>query len=349
VSDRGFTVVELLVAALIFLGIAGVVVALAGPMHDSFDRGLSGADLPTRGRAGLELLLGDLRQTGAGAAIGDAPALMDLTAVVSPLAPTEGSWRAVSVMRIPNDAAQAVLRDTAETGMSILHLDEAAPCPGQDGTCGFRPGAAAVIYDSARLEGFSIAGVSDATATLAMSSPLVSTFNPGAIVAAVETATYSVRSAGDGSARLTRTTTGGAEQTIADHVVDFEIAVFGLASSPSHREGDVPTYGAAPPAVGVDDMRDGWPAAENCTMTLDAEGRRVSRLACVSAGSTSVCAWNRPTRRCADRPAGGFAGQEPHAARTRGCPISNFARRRRCGEGEPCESIRPTREARPWS
>jgi hypothetical protein len=40
--------------------------------------------------------------------------------------------------------------------------------------------------------------------------------------------------------------------------------------------------------VGVDDMRDGWPAAENCTMTLDAEGRRVSRLASLDAAGTLV-------------------------------------------------------------
>ena len=94
----------------------------------------------------------------------------------------------------------------------------------QDSTCGFRPGAAAVIFDAARAERVSIADVVG-TSTLRSASSLAGPFDAGAAVVAVEPVSYRLRAAGD-SARLVRISPGGAEQPVVDHVVAFDVAAW---------------------------------------------------------------------------------------------------------------------------
>src|SRR5262245_25085227 len=84
-SDRGFTLVELLVASAGLLVTMAFVAALAMPLRDGFERALGAADLIGGSRTVLDRLAADVREAGSRASVGGAR-LADLVPPVVPLA-----------------------------------------------------------------------------------------------------------------------------------------------------------------------------------------------------------------------------------------------------------------------
>jgi prepilin-type N-terminal cleavage/methylation domain-containing protein len=290
-TARGFTLVELLVATFVMLAVCGALAALVGPVRIAFDRSLGIADESSRGRASLETLLADLRQAGASADVGfNAPSLADLTPGAIPRRSLDdssmgGLFESIEVIGVPALAAQALLRDRASAGAVTVRVDRNRPCSGGDGTCGFDAGLRAAIYDTARLE-FVIVAAAGSDGTLLLGAPLVTTFDRGAVIAAVDSATYGLRTDNDGTRRLVRRTGGGAEQPLVDHIVEFEVRLFGTSAPPAIDAADAPpSYGPIPPALDLDDERDVWLPGENCMWSVDADGRRLPRLATLGPSS----------------------------------------------------------------
>ena len=284
-SARGFTLVELLVAAALALAVSMVVVALSLGMGKAFDSSIATTDLTARARAVLAALSAELRDAGSGVVVG-AP-LQDLPDIVPLVLPRRSlaeaalaePFTAITIVRATG--AQGSLRDALPAGSALVPLDPAAPSRGQDGTAGFRTGDTAMILDRSRADPIAITGVDPASWTLTTSTPVRVSFAPGAIVAGIEYTTYGLRADAAGNLRLVRRTGGGAEQPLVDYVTRFEIALWGIADPPRPAiiESWFPTYGPLPPLLGEDDGRDVWPAGENCTLLVDGAGNRAPRLA----------------------------------------------------------------------
>jgi Tfp pilus assembly protein PilW len=291
-SDRGFTLVELLVACLVLLAVMGAVAAMAMPARHAFERTLAGADLSSGSRAALDLLAADLREAGSGGSVGaHSPGLAGVAAVVTPLADLDSGGvaspaRAIRVMRIARGAPQGILAQPVLAGDSTLELGTTSQCTDTGPACGFGPGMAAVVFDRARSAMVVVASVA-AGGIVQLVAAVPAGFSTGAAVAAIVVTTYGVRTGPDGSARLVRRSAGGAEQPMLHDVVDFAIVVKGRARGPRPApavEGETggeawPDYGPAPPREFADDPRDVWPPGENCTIARNGDGVAIPRLA----------------------------------------------------------------------
>lgn len=279
-NARGFSLVELMIATLVLLAVSGAAAALTVSMRDTFERTLTAGDAVTRNRSALEMLTTDLRQAGTGLADVDAVAIPhESLGQQGPSAP----FTALSVRRVAQHAASGILRQAIAAGAGSLQLEDSVACAGIDRSCGFTAGTAAAIYDHSRLENVQVTAVIESDSRLILTRPISTSFAAGASVVAVGTTTYGLREA-DNVLRLVRITSGGAEQTVIDHVVHLEFNFHGVPAPPLPTADDEqpPTYGPQPPRVAVDDERDVWPAGENCTITINAAGERVPRLGTVS-------------------------------------------------------------------
>jgi prepilin-type N-terminal cleavage/methylation domain-containing protein len=284
-TERGFTLVELLVAAALVLVIAAAASALSTGMHRAFERSVTSSELTARARAGLALVTADLHRAGSGVAIGPAlQGLADVAAVVLPRRSLDdpafaAPFSAVTVLRA--SGAQGVVRDRALAGTTVLQLDAAAPSVRQDGSAGLQPGDAVLVIDTARAESAVVGGVDAAAWRITTAAPLRHTFEPGTLVAAVERTTYGLRTDADGNTRLVRRTSGGAEQPVVDRVAQFDLSFWAASEPPMPGvyEAWYPTYGPLPPPLDVDDERDAWDVGENCILGADGAGARLPRLA----------------------------------------------------------------------
>ncbi len=285
-SERGFTLLELLLACLLLLAVTSAVAALAVPVRHAFDRTIGAADLAGGSRSALDRMSAELREAGSGAHVGlDRSRLADVAAVVEPLADLASAsiaapGRAVRLTRIAVAAPEGVLAQPAAGGATTLQLDSTTRCTAVGPACGLEPGMTGVVFDARRAAAFVVSAVG-AAGSVHLMTGLASAFEPGAVVAATSVSSYGLRPNADGSQRLVRLSPGGAEQPVLQNLVDFEIRVEGHAVPPQPGVGDNPwpSYGPAPPAIGSDDVRDAWGPGENCTIARDAQGGAMPRLA----------------------------------------------------------------------
>jgi prepilin-type N-terminal cleavage/methylation domain-containing protein len=231
-GEGGFTLIELLVAAALGVVVFSAVAALVTPMRRTFDRGLSGGELTSRGRAALSIVAADVRNAGSGIVIG--PTSITLGDVIPVVTVVPPSTIALTRARGP----QGLLRQHVNAGEMSLRLDTSEPCTEQDATCGIRARDAIAIFDADKGEIVVVSTVATASAMVHLSAPLAHAFDAGAVIAAIEETTFTLR---DG--RLVRITAGGAEQPIADHALAFDAALLarrvdlGLVVEPASRAG----------------------------------------------------------------------------------------------------------------
>src|SRR5580765_666461 len=86
-SERGFTLVELLISMVVMIGITSAIFALADPARGTFRQQPEVSDMQQRLRVGTSYVSGDLIMAGAGAPGGGAilGTLMNFLAPVQPL------------------------------------------------------------------------------------------------------------------------------------------------------------------------------------------------------------------------------------------------------------------------
>jgi hypothetical protein len=226
-TARGFTLIELLIAAAVVMAIGGALAAMVAPLGSALDRTHALADMDAGTRAVTRQLTADVQLAGSGASVGLPNAR--LARVLPPVALLRDlesgdvflPATAVRLTYVPQFAAQGVLKLAAAAGDTRVQLETVSRCATGFPACGFRVGQRALLYTSAAVSSVTVDAAVDDTVTL--SSPLAVPFPVGAVLAEFVSVSYGTRPAADGSQRLVRISSGGAEQPMLDHVVAFTL------------------------------------------------------------------------------------------------------------------------------
>ncbi len=227
-TAKGFTTIELLLAAAVVMAVSGALAAMVAPLSSVIDRANANADMDAGTRTVIQLLTAEVRLAGSDAGI--ALPTARLARVLPPVALLRDlesgevglPATAMRITFIPHLAAQGTLEVAAAAGDTLLRLETTARCATGLPACGFRSGQSALLYASDVVSTVSISEIFDGAVTLA--SPLNAPFPAGAVLAEFISVTYGTRAVVDGSQRLVRISSGGAEQPMLDNVVAFTVA-----------------------------------------------------------------------------------------------------------------------------
>jgi hypothetical protein len=303
-ADRGFTLVELLLAAAITISIAGVIFSFVAPAHRMFQAQPEQSDLQQRLRVSADRLTRDLVMAGAGTYLG--PAAGPLFYRIAPILPykafgdapdsAQGTFfrrDAISFLYVPTSPAQTTLAQPLAAGALDVQLTWMPNCPATSATqiCGFRKDDRLLIADEESQ--WDVFGVDQIGAGLLSlqhrGAPTPSRYDAGAAVTEARAGSYFLKS--DNTNRiyqLMRHDGWSTELPVVDDVVRLEFQYFGDSEPPrltGQRLDETPgpwtTYGPAPPQLSQ--TRGNWPAGENCTF-LVANGVHVPRLPVLSGG-----------------------------------------------------------------
>jgi hypothetical protein len=197
------------------------------------------------------------------------------------------------VAAAPRGAAVA-LASAFLPSVGAAELAVSPGCPPGDAACGIRAGDVALLVDGAgQADLFDVKTVSGSVLQIqARGVTSGRALRAGAWLVPVTIVSYSLKpgTVFDGT-QLVSGNGGVSDLPFVDHVAGFDVQLFGepqpprlVASGPSDKRA---TYGPTPPAIGVDNEQDAWPAGENCTF-LDAGGTQQSRLPALGGGTGLV-------------------------------------------------------------
>jgi prepilin-type N-terminal cleavage/methylation domain-containing protein len=170
-SERGFTLLELLVTVVIMLVVTGAIFALVDPSRGTFRAQPEVADIQQRMRVGIDMLSKDLVMAGAGVYMGvGSGSLINFFAPILPfrsgeLYPTEPMQRyfpdRITITYVPNTPSQATVRDAMPHKSANVKAFQQSSCGAggaqmmcpdgslSDGTlCGFCVDDRAAIFDT---------------------------------------------------------------------------------------------------------------------------------------------------------------------------------------------------------
>jgi len=251
-TERGFSVVELLVAAAVLMTVCGAVLGL-------LYRGLAATpvleettDLHQRARVASAAFAADARAAAAGTADGPLTRLIAPAEPRGPLDPPGSTAGGVITFRhaVPRGAVGRLAQPL--TPADTIAILEAAGCPTGTTACGFTAGSRALILDVAGLAAF-ITIDAIGPGTLAILDPpggRAATLAAGAVVVEATEVTYTF----DSPSRQLRRTEGGGTFVVADNVVDASFAFLGegLRQLPPGAFQDGPFLGAGQLAFDAD-------------------------------------------------------------------------------------------------
>jgi hypothetical protein len=303
-GQDGFTLVELIVSALIAMAVSAALVGLVGQARRVFAAQPEESDVQQRVRVGVDRLQQDLVMAGAGTYLGTVsgplgfflPPVMPYRAFGG--APDPGAHTlfrpdSVSVLYVPSTPSQSWLAAPLLPGAIDAQLASPPNCPAPTATrlCGLEAGDRLLVFDAAsQWDIFSVAQAGAGLLSLEHLGPPAAGYETGAAVAAVRLATYYLKA--DDRARtyqLMRHDGWTTETPVVDEVVRLEFRYFGEADPPrltgtplDNTARPWTTYGPAPPPIGA--SRGGWwPAGENC-LFMAVDDRHVPRLGPLGAG-----------------------------------------------------------------
>jgi prepilin-type N-terminal cleavage/methylation domain-containing protein len=228
-KERGFTLIELVIAMTITLLIAGAIANVAQPARAAFDRVPAELDLQQRARTAIDALSQALRSSGKNVAATEGLGLLsDILPTASVSGPDEsGPFTELTVIVPVTDAAQGILSaDQPGPGAAITLA--AAHCPSVTDVCGFTIGRSAVIADGAgNHDVFTIAATNAGARMVTPAHALSRSYPAGSVVIEADEFTFSLAQQADGSQSLIRRTAAGAIQPIVDFVSGLQFQVIG--------------------------------------------------------------------------------------------------------------------------
>lgn len=242
-SQRGYTLVELLISTAIMLTVTGSIFSLMNPAQGSAQAQPEVADMQQRLRVAQETLFKDLVIAGAGpyqgATTGSlvnffAPILPRRTGRLNP-DPTQGaaSFRsdAITLAYIPNSYSQSTISQSMPPNSTELKVTDQPNCPNKDPLCGFKTGMGVIIFDSTgSFDNFTITETqSDAAHLQHRGQNLTHEYGAGARVAQIMTYSYYLNTTTNQFMRYD----GDSEDiALVDNVVALEFRYFGDPNPP---------------------------------------------------------------------------------------------------------------------
>lgn len=302
-SDRGFTLVELLISMVVMIAITTAIFSLTDPSRGTFRQQPEVSDMQQRLRVGTSYVTTDLLMAGAGEPGGGAVmgALMNFLAPVQPLRlgminSDLGSgvlYRpdAITIMYVPPDAPYTTVSEAMPQPSSELKVNPQVNCPATSTLCGFRDGQRAIIFDDeGSFDDFTITHVQDSAVHLQHNKSIAgNTFSKRyAIGSRVAVLTLHTIYRNAATNQLMVYDGDQLDSALVDDVVDLRFEYFGdprpafLLKPVTDSTPPWTTYGPKPPALGSTPFdKDNWeygPGA-NCTFQVDAgSGLQVPRL-----------------------------------------------------------------------
>jgi prepilin-type N-terminal cleavage/methylation domain-containing protein len=280
---RGYGLIEMLIATAIGCVLLGVLLQFAVSAHTSAGVQSEVADIQQRLRVALESMRHDLMFAGAGPSRG--PDRGPLARVCPPIIPartglsgadSELSFHSdrISIVYVPDDAAQSKLAADMPTAASPIAIDGAAPGCRPASGCDFLTGADTLIYEPAGVGGahevFSVSAVDVATNTLTPAAALSRAYSARARVAAVVHRTYYL----DGSGKRLMVYDGArSDVPLVDHVVGLNFAYYvdpnpAAIAAPAPGESNC-AYAGSPPVSLLTDLGGAAPKALTAGLLTD--------------------------------------------------------------------------------
>jgi type II secretory pathway pseudopilin PulG len=281
-DHAGFSLVELLLAALITLVVLGGAFQLAAPAQRIFQAQPEASDVQQRMRVAMEALRADLIMAGAGTYAG--PALGPLNDMLAPVMPyrafgdTPDQARgvfyradAISFLYVPATPSQTTLAVPLDPGSLDPLVESPSNCPLEtpQQACGFGAGDRLLVADgSSNWDLYTVDRVLNGVMSLRhRGEPSSTRYLAGAPVAEIHAGTYYLKTdLSAGTFQLMRHDGWATESPVADEVVGLEFRYFGAALPPEltgapigMEPGPWTTYG---------------PPRDPCARTRDACARR---------------------------------------------------------------------------
>ncbi len=245
--DRGFSLIELLVALAVCGVLSAVMAGMAPSARAAFEATPASLNLQQRGRTAIDAMAAAIRSADASAASLELDAFGSVLPALIPLSHRPGSsateFEAMYVVTSVPNASQGVLARDQPGAHGVLTLAAGPGCPAVREVCGFTTGAVAAIADgSGRFDVFTVASTNSGRGEIAAAESFSSAYPAGAFVIEVDAQHFRLDDQGDGSRALVRETAGGATQPIVDHVAAMGIQLW---------------HGAPPILLSVRDLEDG--------------------------------------------------------------------------------------------
>ena len=296
--ERGFSIIEMLIATVIMMAVTGATFQLMNPAHGMFAAQPEVSDMQQRLRIAIETLKKDLLMAGAGTYSGnnklgslgqyvatilpfrdgrttpDSPATFKCTTT---FCETLGGSDTITVMYVPPTSAQTTIRDSMPAQSSELKVNAQPGCPNNDQLCGFKEGMQVMIFDeTGASDVFSITNVQDEALHLQhRGQDLSKAYAQNTYITQIAAATYWLKT--DTVAETYQLMRYDGYQTdvpIAENIVGLAFEYFVDPSPPvllktvTDPVGPWTNYGPKPPAVGVNVASDTWGAGENCLFMI---------------------------------------------------------------------------------
>jgi hypothetical protein len=307
-GHAGFSLVELLLAALITLVVLGGAFEMAAPAQRMFQAQPEMSDVQQRTRVAVEAMRTDLMMAGAGTYTG--PALGPLNNVLAPVMPYRAfgdapdqarsifhRTDAISFLYVPSTSSQARLSATLARGALDPVIESPPNCPAATSrqVCGFDDGDRVLITDeNGNWDIYRVDQVVNGVMSLQhRGQPSSNRYDSGAAISEIRAGTYYLKT--DPSAglfQLMRHDGWATELPVVDEVVGLEFRYFGSAMPPQltgvpieTASGPWTTYGPPPPSLAT--SRGSWPLGENCTFAV-VNGVQTPRLVTLAPGGLAL-------------------------------------------------------------
>jgi type II secretory pathway pseudopilin PulG len=324
-NESGFTIVELLVACGIMLGITGAIFALVDPAKGTYRAQPEVSDMQQRLRVGNSFMKDDLIMAGAGSQATSGPqstkgSLLNFFAPVQPVRiggaladPLSGIFYrddAITIFYIPANAPQASIEASMPQPSSEMKIGGDLACgTDPDKLCNWKIGMRVLVFDDqGAFDTITLTQVQSGSGGGAdveghlqhnhhiVGNELSKRYDVDAQVAQVLQRTYYWDA---GALQLKMWDGAERDEAVIDNVVNLRFQYFGEPRPPflmTTPGGDITTYGPKPPALGVQNKGNGlkdvgaWPAGENCAFKIDpANGaNRIARVADLAPGSDAL-------------------------------------------------------------
>ncbi len=293
-TSRGFSLVELLIAATVSALLAAALVGALAPARAAFDAAPASVELQQRSRVGFEFLASALRSAGV-SELGHRELSIAgnfVPAVIPAVASGSGvAFSEVEVFGLVASGARGVLDQDQATPGAPLRLSPGRGCLRTPDVCGFTVGMVAVIGDGqGRFDVFEIASTNSAAMSLTPLRPLSAAYGRDTQLFEAAAFRFWLAQQPDGTKSLVRASSTSGAQPIVDGITDLSVSLWGEAAAPQMTwdgTGGRSSYGPGPPGPAFRDAQGAWPDGESCTAIRDPLGPR-SRLIDLGAPGTLV-------------------------------------------------------------